>query len=123
MNYPTQNKNDLFSSSGRPFVRTNGSENKDSVLDMSIQEENEEHIGMLADRISAIKRISQGIKEHVTKEKDLLSDMTSGFTKSNGLMASTMRKLDEAFQSKGGSVIIYTLIFVILILLLLYKLS
>lgn len=76
---------------------------------------------MLANHISEIKRISIAIGDQVKEDNVILGDMEKNMTKGKAMMIKTMNKLDDVLNSRAGNVIFYTILFILLVFMFLYK--
>ena len=76
---------------------------------------------MLANHISEIKRISLGIGDQVKEDNKIISNIDTKMSKGQQMMIKTMNKLDDVLNSRTGNVIFYTIVFVLLVFMALYK--
>lgn len=81
----------------------------------------EEQLEILADHISEIKRISIGIGEQVKEDSELMGSMEQNMMKGKQMMIKTMNKLDAVLNSKTGNIVFYTVVFMLLVFMILYK--
>lgn len=51
----------------------------------------------------------------------ILGDMEKNMTKGKAMMIKTMNKLDDVLNSRAGNVIFYTILFILLVFMFLYK--
>ncbi len=76
---------------------------------------------MLANSISEIKKISFEIGHQLKEDNQLLSNMEKNILRGKQMMIKTMNKLDAVLNSKSGNIIFYTIIFIVLVFMVLYK--
>ena len=76
---------------------------------------------ILADSISEIKRISIGIGDQVKEDNELIGSMEKNMAKGKQMMIKTMNKLDAVLNSKSGNIIFYSIIFILIVFMILYK--
>mmetsp|Transcript_21943 Transcript_21943/g.24377 ORF Transcript_21943/g.24377 Transcript_21943/m.24377 type:complete len:99 (+) Transcript_21943:36-332(+) len=77
----------------------------DELVEKQIQRDNNEQIGLLAQNISSIKKLSKSITTTLKDEESLMDDLENGFGKSDTLMSSSMNKLGKLMNSSGGNVL------------------
>jgi len=82
---------------------------------------NEEQLEILASSISKIKIISQGIGEQVKEDNRVIGGMERNMIQGKQMMIKTMNKLDQVLNSKSGNIIFYTIFFILLVFMVLYK--
>ena len=82
---------------------------------------NEEQLEILANSIGEIKRISINIGEQVKEDNDLIGSMQVNMVKGKEMMIKTMNKLDKVLNSKSGNIIFYTIVFILIVFMVLYK--
>jgi hypothetical protein len=73
--------------------------------------------------VSAIKEITGAIKNRMVDDESLVGDIDRGFDKNKSLMKTTVGKIDKVLTSASGNILCYVFLFVIMVLVLLYKLT
>lgn len=73
--------------------------------------------------MSAIKEITGAIKNRMVDDESLVGDIDRGFDKNKSLMKTTVGKIDKVLTSASGNILCYVFLFVIIVLVLLYKLT
>jgi t-SNARE complex subunit (syntaxin) len=56
-------------------------------------------------------------------DESLVGDIDRGFDKNKSLMKTTVSKIDKVLTSASGNILCYVFLFVIIVLVLLYKLT
>ena len=56
-------------------------------------------------------------------DESLVGDIDRGFDKNESLMKTTVSKIDKVLTSASGNILCYVFLFVIIVLVLLYKLT
>ena len=87
-----------------------------------MEDENDALVNGLAGKVSQLRELSIQIGSHVKEDNRLLSDLDSGFDKTGGMLGGTMRRIGAMADSKGSRHMLYLALFVIFVLLLVYKL-
>lgn len=77
----------------------------------------------LTQSVSAIREISGAIKNRMVDDESLIGDIDRGFDKNKSLMKTTVSKIDKVLTSASGNIMCYVFLFVIIVLVLLYKLT
>lgn len=77
----------------------------------------------LTQSVSAIREISGAIKNRMVDDESLVGDIDRGFDKNKSLMKTTVSKIDKVLTSASGNIMCYVFLFVIIVLVLLYKLT
>ena len=77
----------------------------------------------LSQSVSAIKEITGAIKNRMVDDESLVGDIDRGFDKNKSLMKTTVGKIDKVLTSASGNILCYVFLFVIIVLVLLYKLT
>ena len=77
----------------------------------------------LTQSVSAIREISGAIKNRMVDDESLVGDIDRGFDKNKSLMKTTVSKIDKVLTSASGNIMCYIFLFVIIVLVLLYKLT
>ena len=77
----------------------------DELVEKEMQRSNNEQIGLLAQNISSIKKLSKNITTTLKDEESLMTDLEDGFGKSDTSMTSSMNKLGKLMNSNGGNVL------------------
>ena len=101
--------------------RNNGKANE--ILRDEISREQEEHIAQLTESVSAIKQITGAIKNKMVDDESLVTDIDRGFDKNKSLMSSTVSKIDKVITSASSNILCYVLLFAVIVLTLLYKMT
>lgn len=77
----------------------------------------------LRESVSAIKGISSAIKERMRDDESLVDSIDKQFEKNNSMVKNAIGKIDKVLTSASSSILCYVLLFVIIVLALLYKLT
>ena len=88
-----------------------------------MQAKTDERIRVLEESARSIKQGAQAIKKHMINEEGILVDVERGFEKNQTIMTQTISKIDKVISSASSSIHCYILMFVIMVLGILYKLS
>lgn len=92
---------------GGPAIRRNSPKQQDgdSLVEKQMEHDNNESIGILAQNISSIKKLSKSIGSTLKDEEGLMDDLENGFGKSDTLMHNTMGKLNKLMNTNSGNVL------------------
>jgi len=82
-----------------------------------------EKINLLSRSAASIKKTSMSIKNMMHDDESLVTDIDKGLIKNQNKLKQTMTKIDQVLTSASNNVLCYTLLFFIMILALLYKLT
>lgn len=77
----------------------------------------------LRESVSAIKGISSAIKERMRDDESLVDSIDKQFDKNNSMVKNAIGKIDKVLTSASSSILCYVLLFVVIVLALLYKLT
>lgn len=77
----------------------------------------------LRESVSAIKGISSAIKERMRDDESLVDSIDKQFDKNNFMVKNAIGKIDKVLTSASSSILCYVLLFVVIVLALLYKLT
>ena len=80
-------------------------------------------INSLSNSAAAIKRTTMNIKQMMADDEALVADIDKGLIKNQNMLKQTMTKIDSVITSASNNVLCYTLLFFIMVLGLLYKLT
>ena len=80
-------------------------------------------MNILGSSISSIKDIAGKINNSMKNDESLLTDVERGFEKNRGLLGQTMSRMDKVLTSASSNIMCYLILFVIMILAVLFKLS
>ena len=84
---------------------------------------NDHKINVLESQVSAIKSISLGLSNQLEADEKVIGQLGSSFDRTKELVGKTLGKLDELVTRGSNSLWTYVLIFVLIFVGLLYKLS
>jgi t-SNARE complex subunit (syntaxin) len=82
-----------------------------------------EKIDVLSRSAASIKKTSMSIKNMMVDDEALVADIDRGLVKNQNKLKQTMTKIDQVLTSASNNVLCYTLMFFIMILALLYKMT
>lgn len=82
-----------------------------------------EKIDILSKSAATIKSTSLKIKTMMVDDEALVTDIDKGLVKNQNLLKQTVTRIDNLITSASNNVLCYTLMFFIMILALLYKLT
>ena len=82
-----------------------------------------EKIDILSRSAASIKKTSMNIKNMMVDDEALVADIDRGLVKNQNKLKQTMTKIDQVLTSASNNVLCYTLMFFIMILALLYKMT
>jgi len=83
----------------------------------------EAHVLGLRESVGAIREISGAIKNQMVDDESLVSEVDRGFDKNQHLLKQTMGKIDQILTSASGNVLCYVLLFALIVVALLWKLT
>mmetsp|Transcript_70864 Transcript_70864/g.82527 ORF Transcript_70864/g.82527 Transcript_70864/m.82527 type:complete len:111 (+) Transcript_70864:47-379(+) len=95
----------------------------DSIIQQNLEDENENSINSLVDKVKDIKNLSLGIKNFIGNEKKQLNNMMKDYDKSSSLMDLSMKKMDQIMNSKAGRLSCYLSVCVLFVFVVLYALG
>ena len=84
---------------------------------------NDHKINVLESQVSAIKSISLGLSNQLETDEKVIGQLGSSFDRTKELVGKTLGKLDELVTRGSNSLWTYVLIFFLIFVGLLYKLS
>ncbi|TFJ85408.1 hypothetical protein NSK_003367 [Nannochloropsis salina CCMP1776] len=84
------------------------------------EEENNRRIGDLAGQVSMLKELTIDIGTEVRSQNHLLDDMGSGFLRTDGLMGSTMRRLNKMLTTSSSRHMLWLVAFVVFVFIFVY---
>eukprot|EP00002_Diphylleia_rotans_P013821 TRINITY_DN2690_c0_g2_i2.p1 TRINITY_DN2690_c0_g2~~TRINITY_DN2690_c0_g2_i2.p1 ORF type:complete len:130 (-),score=27.19 TRINITY_DN2690_c0_g2_i2:119-508(-) len=108
------------------FARSSGTTPQNAGADhvqMSMLEENDQHVDVLHDQIKRMKDLSITIGDEVRSQTRLIKEMETDFSKTDGLLGRTMARLDQLVSQACSGHMFILLIFVFLILFLIYLIA
>ena len=94
-----------------------------AAYDSHLENQNDAQIGALAGKVSALKDISSQISIHIKGDNKMLDELDSSFDHTGNLLGGTMKRLGAMASSGGGGNILYLAMFVMFVLLLLWRLA
>ena len=100
-----------------------GGQNPNDIMEDNINEQTNRHLNILSNSIFQIKNIAGQIKSSMQEDESLLTDVEKGFDKNRSALAQTMSRMDKVLTSASSNVMCYLILFVIMILAILYKLT
>jgi len=77
----------------------------------------------LRESVSAIKGISSAIKQRMHDDESLVDSIDKQFDKNNSMVKNAIGKIDKVLTSASSNILCYVLLFVVIVLALLYKLT
>ena len=83
----------------------------------------ESHLNLLGSSIYQIKNIAGQIKNSMKEDESLLTEVGRGVDENRGALARTMTRMDTVLTSASSNVMCYILLFVVIVLAILYKLT
>jgi len=98
-------------------------EEKGGLIIKQMEKDNTDKIDALGDNVSTIKKLTDGMRGHLQGEKKVLGDLDKGFTKSAGMVKESIGKIDSLLNQGSSSICCYVIVFTVLIVALLVKLS
>lgn len=95
----------------------------DSIIRKNLEEENEDSINALVDKVKDIKNLSIGIKNFIGNEKKTLDGLNKDYSRTSELMDFSMKKMDQIINSKTGRLSCYLVCCTLFVFILLFTLS
>uniref|UniRef100_A0A7S3W915 t-SNARE coiled-coil homology domain-containing protein n=1 Tax=Strombidinopsis acuminata TaxID=141414 RepID=A0A7S3W915_9SPIT len=86
-----------------------------------MEQENDDQIGLLAGKVSALRGIAIEIGDHVREDNRLLDSLDDKFMSAGGLLSGTMKRLNKLASSKDSKHMMYLALFVVAVFLFIYK--
>ena len=93
------------------------------IIEEEQSREYETHVMGLRNSVTAIKEVSNAIKNQMVDDESLIAEVDRGFDKNKSLMKSTMGKIDKVLTSASGNTMCYVFLFAIIVVALLWKLT
>jgi t-SNARE complex subunit (syntaxin) len=93
------------------------------IIEEEQSREYEAHVMGLRNSVTAIKEVSNAIKNQMVDDESLIAEVDRGFDKNKSLMKSTMGKIDKVLTSASGNTMCYVFLFAIIVVALLWKLT
>ena len=93
------------------------------IIEEEQSREYEAHVMGLRNSVTAIKEVSNAIKNQMVDDESLIAEVDRGFEKNKSLMKSTMGKIDKVLTSASGNTMCYVFLFAIIVVALLWKLT
>jgi blocked-early-in-transport protein 1 len=106
---------------GNPGARSRGGAGNAYQNDY-MEQQNDEQINLIAGKVGQLKELSIAIGSHVKEDNRLLGDLDNSFDSAGSLLSGTMKRLGSLADSGGNRHMLYLALFVIFVLLLVYKL-
>ena len=106
---------------GNPGARSRGGAGNAYQNDY-MEQQNDEQINLIAGKVGQLKELSIAIGSHVKEDNRLLGDLDNSFDSAGSLLSGTMKRLGSLADSGGNRPMLYLALFVIFVLLLVYKL-
>ena len=94
-----------------------------AAYDSHLENENDAQIGKLAGQVSALKDISSQISIHIKGDNKLLDELDGSFDSAGGMLGGTMKRLGALSAGGGNCNITYLVMFVVFILLLMWRMT
>lgn len=91
------------------------------IIEEEQSREYEAHVMGLRNSVTAIKEVSNAIKNQMVDDESLIAEVDRGFDKNKSLMKSTMGKIDKVLTSASGNTMCYVFLFAIIVVALLWK--
>jgi len=86
-----------------------------------MEQENDDQIGLLAGKVSALRGIAIEIGDHVREDNRILDGLDDRFLTAGNLLGGTMRRLNTLASSKDSRHMLYLALFVVAVFLIIYK--
>ena len=93
------------------------------VLEDEMRAKTELQMRDLTASVVSIKQASLAIKGHMIDDESLVGEIGLGLDKNMSVMDKTMTKIDKMLTSASSNVLCYLMLFVVIVLVLLYKLT
>ena len=91
-------------------------------LEDTVRQDNDEKINMLSKQISKIKGFTQGFQDSLKKSKNIMEGLGEKFEEGDNILVETTKKLGLVMSS-NGSLFCYIVVFVVLIMIILYRMA
>ncbi|KAL1504074.1 hypothetical protein AB1Y20_010484 [Prymnesium parvum] len=88
-----------------------------------LEEDNDAQIRSLGSKVSELRALSINIGQHVKSDNALLDELDGNFDSTGNILSGTMKRLGNLTNSKDSRHMLYLVVFVVVVLLLVYKLS
>lgn len=88
-----------------------------------MNQQTDEKLAVLSRSASAIKATTQRIKTMMVDDEALVADVDRGLLKNQSALRQTAARIDKLVTSASTNVLCYTLMFFIMVLALLYKMT
>ena len=92
-------------------------------MEEHLNTQTENHLNLLGSSIYQIKNIAGQIKDSMRQDESLLNEVERGFETNRGVLAQTMSRMDKVLTSASSNVMCYLILFVVMVLAILYKLT
>lgn len=92
-------------------------------MEEHLNTQTENHLNLLGSSIYQIKNIAGQIKNSMHQDESLLNEVERGFETNRGVLAQTMSRMDKVLTSASSNVMCYLILFVVMVLAILYKLT
>ncbi|GMT23833.1 hypothetical protein PFISCL1PPCAC_15130 [Pristionchus fissidentatus] len=87
-----------------------------------LERHNDNMVGDLASKVSALKNISISIGNDVREQNRLLNEMDSDFDSGKSLLGATMKKLGIVARAGGSRLQCYLILFALFVFFIIYSL-
>ncbi|KAM3571943.1 hypothetical protein VYU27_006039 [Nannochloropsis oceanica] len=84
------------------------------------EDENNRRIADLAGQVSMLKELTIDIGTEVRSQNTLLDDMGNGFSRTDGLMGSTMRRLNKMLTTSSSRHMLWLVVFIVFVFIFVY---
>ncbi|KAI8919268.1 hypothetical protein PhCBS80983_g00234 [Powellomyces hirtus] len=85
-----------------------------------LERDNDEHVGVLGDKLSQLKQISIAIGDELTLQKDVLDGLGKGFDNTGNILSATMRRFTVMARTQNGRWMWYLILFAVSVFLYVY---
>ncbi|KAI8816849.1 uncharacterized protein EV422DRAFT_571382 [Fimicolochytrium jonesii] len=85
-----------------------------------MEQENDQHVGILGDKLSQLKQISIAIGDELHLQRNLMDEMDKDFDKTGSFLESTMRRLNIMARKQNGRWMWYLILFVLAVFFYIY---
>uniref|UniRef100_A0A7S3FWM0 t-SNARE coiled-coil homology domain-containing protein n=1 Tax=Strombidium rassoulzadegani TaxID=1082188 RepID=A0A7S3FWM0_9SPIT len=114
-------------SGGKPQKRGNkgASHNEEDIemMEDSLIRDNNQHIEALSGHVSMIKSITQGIRNQMSQEQTILTQIDDKFGETGKKVKGVFQRMDDVLEKASRSFFCYFVLFTLLIVGILIKLS
>jgi len=86
----------------------------------TIEEDNEDYMNELQERVGELKNISLQINSYVNEEKEMLGKMGNDYGLTNNMMANSIIKIENLLKSKIGKTSCYLSFFIVSFFFIMY---